>query len=320
MYGSFENVKILELLCKSQVNFRPLISQANAQGHSPSDLAKSQKSGVMSQALLALGSGATPSKSKITQNPVHTYLSVAEWPSAKFDFSADSQRLLDEAEAKRVRELKEEEKDSYVPLDTVIEGEKQYKVFFEGEGDARRPWDAYLTKVDLKNGTWGDYVFYKMQMVYDSNRDLYIVITRYGRIGETGMHQRTPFGSLAEAKKEFCDIFKQKSSNEWETALTNFAPHPKKYVLVNITYKNVKHEDYLAPFDWNHCPESQLAKPVRFMLEEICNLTMYQRSLSEIKVDTDQLPLSRIDKATVKRAQGTLNELNTAIKQMEETR
>ena len=69
-YGSFENVKILELLCKSQVNFRPLISQANKEGHSPSDLARRQKSGVMSQALVSLSSGATPSKSKVSQNPV----------------------------------------------------------------------------------------------------------------------------------------------------------------------------------------------------------------------------------------------------------
>ena len=45
-----------------------------------------------------------------------------------------------------------------------------------------------MTKVDLKNGAWGDYVFYKMQMIFDSNRALYIVLTRYGRIGELGMH------------------------------------------------------------------------------------------------------------------------------------
>ena len=40
-------------------------------------------------------------------------------------------------------------------------------------------------------------------MVYDSNRELYIVLTRYGRIGEDGMHQRTPFNSVDEALKEF---------------------------------------------------------------------------------------------------------------------
>lgn len=46
-----------------------------------------------------------------------------------------------------------------MPLDRVVFGEKQYKVYFDEDG---RPWDAYLAKVDLKNGLYGDYVFYKM--------------------------------------------------------------------------------------------------------------------------------------------------------------
>jgi predicted DNA-binding WGR domain protein len=47
---------------------------------------------------------------------------------------------------------------------------------------------VYLTKVNLKNGIYGEYVFYKMQLLYDTNRDLYVVFTRWGRIGETGMN------------------------------------------------------------------------------------------------------------------------------------
>lgn len=116
----------------------------------------------------------------------------------------------------------EENKDSYIPLDVGFNGEKQYKVYFEGEGADRRPYDCYMTKVDLKNGYYGDYTFYKMQMVYDSNRDLFIVLTRYGRIGDVGINQRTPFNTAEDAKKEFATIFKQKSGNDWETALTNF--------------------------------------------------------------------------------------------------
>lgn len=76
-------------------------------------------------------------------------------------------------------------KDAYIPLDVVLSGEKQYQVYFDAE---RRPYDAYLQKVDLKNGLYGDYVFYKLQLVHDTNRDLYIVLTRWGRIGEEGMN------------------------------------------------------------------------------------------------------------------------------------
>lgn len=169
----------------------------------------------------------------------------------------------------------EESKDSYIPLDVGFNNEKQYKVYFEGTGENRRPYDVYMTKVDLKNGMYGDYTFYKMQMVYDSNRDLFIVLTRYGRIGEEGMNQRTPFNTVEEAKKEFATIFKQKSANEWETAHENFIEHPKKYVPVHIDYSNVKHKDYLAPFDYDNCALTKMEKPLRLLIEEISNVTMY---------------------------------------------
>lgn len=145
-----------------------------------------------------------------------------------------------------------------MPVDKVGQFERSYKVFVEGV----KPWDAYLTKVDLKNGIYGDYVFYKMQMVYDSNRDLYVVFTRYGRIGEDGMHQRTPFPKLEEAKKEFCSIFKSKTGNDF-TDLENFTKVKKKYNLSKVNYVTSKHHDFLAPFDYEKCPKSQLEKNVR---------------------------------------------------------
>ena len=45
---------------------------------------------------------------------------------------------------------------------------------------------------------------------------MYIVTTQFGRMGEEGANQRSPFNSLEEAKNEFCKIFKNKTSNEWE--------------------------------------------------------------------------------------------------------
>lgn len=112
-------------------------------------------------------------------------------------------------------------------------------------------------------------------MVYDSNRELFIVLTRYGRIGEDGMNQRTPFNTVEEAKKEFSTIFKQKTSNEWATAHRNFAKQPKKYCLVHVNYAQVKHADYLAPFDYENCAKTTMIDCLRYLIEEISNVTMY---------------------------------------------
>ena len=90
-------------------------------------------------------------------------------------------------------------------------------------------------------------------MLFDSNRELYIVMTRYGSIGQHGMHQQTPFNDVEEAKKEFKTIFKQKSGNDWDTV---FVPQRKKYELTQVNYSNVKHQDYLAPFDFDNCAKN----------------------------------------------------------------
>mmetsp|Transcript_152 Transcript_152/g.279 ORF Transcript_152/g.279 Transcript_152/m.279 type:complete len:138 (+) Transcript_152:3911-4324(+) len=137
-----------------------------------------------------------------------------------------------------------------------------------------------MTKIDLRNGPYGDYVFYKMQMIFDTNRELYIVLTRYGRIGEHGMHQRSPFNDIEDAKAEFRTIFKQKSGNEWDSP-EGFTPQKKKYALTKVAYSNVKHTDYLAPFDYENCASpSSLKVEVEDLIEEISNVTMYQRALS----------------------------------------
>lgn len=130
----------------------------------------------------------------------------SHWPELKVDFEQDSELYMDLAHEREKKLAKE--KEFRIPVDKTGKFEKSYTVYYD-END--HPWDCYLTKVDLKNGIYGDYVFYKMQLLHDSNRDLYVVFTRWGRIGENGMNQRTPFNNLDEAKMEYKKIFKQKS-------------------------------------------------------------------------------------------------------------
>ena len=82
--------------------------------------------------------------------------------------------------------MKKGKEPAYVPIDVVMTNPLQYEVHYDAD---MKPYDCYLTKVDLKNGLYGAYVFYKMQLLRDTVRDLYLLLTRYGRIGETGMHQ-----------------------------------------------------------------------------------------------------------------------------------
>ena len=61
------------------------------------------------------------------------------------------------------------------------------------------------------------YMLSNPQVVHDAKKDLYMMINRWGRIGDTGQFQRTPFRSAKEATEEFAKIFKAKSGNEWKS-------------------------------------------------------------------------------------------------------
>lgn len=78
-------------------------------------------------------------------------------------------------------------------------------------------YDVTMTKIDVKaNYGWGLYNFYIMQVVKHKAKDLWILFNRWGRIGDDGQFQRTPFGRKEDAVKEFAKIFKAKSANSWE--------------------------------------------------------------------------------------------------------
>lgn len=124
---------------------------------------------------------------------------------------------------------------------------------------------------------------------------------------------------MEEAKKEFRTIFKQKSANEWDAP--EFVPQKKKYAMTNVSYSNVKHQDYLAPFDYENCAKkSGLSVRVEDLIEEISNVTMYQRALKQIGIDEDKLPVSALKKESILEAQALLYQISEAIKELLELR
>merc|ERR1712151_648957 len=96
--------------------------------------------------------------------------------------------------------------------------------------------DAMLFKVDLKRD---EMRFYHLQLIFESNKDLHVLLTRWGEIGETGQFQRTPAASREEGFKEFCKVFKEKTGNVFQSLKTadeaaenqipQFEKKPNKY-------------------------------------------------------------------------------------------
>jgi len=60
-------------------------------------------------------------------------------------------------------------------------------------------YDVALIKIDIKASYYGINVFYVMQLLFDKAKQIYILWTRWGRIGDFGQFQRTPFPTLVAA-------------------------------------------------------------------------------------------------------------------------
>src|SRR5690606_16772642 len=119
-----------------------------------------------------------------------------------------------------------------------------YEVCYDGTD----PFDCYMVKVDISYGYYSGNTFYKMQILRERVRDVYILFTRWGRVGTDGQYQQTPFSKLDDAKKEFCSIFKSKSGNLWEDR-HNFVNVEKKYRLVPVT-KRTKVENFIKAINY----------------------------------------------------------------------
>ena len=177
-FGSYENTRILVKLAEAGYD----LQARDADGKEPIEYAMEQQSGVLLKKLAQL-----TSRPALLEQPGRLPSSIRsdQWPESKVDFEEDSALLMKAAQEKEEKAMENKDKmKELVPVDKTGNFEKSYRVHCEG----KQPWDAYLTKVDLRNGIYGDYVFYKMQLLHDSVRDLYVVFTRWGRIGETGMN------------------------------------------------------------------------------------------------------------------------------------
>ena len=61
------------------------------------------------------------------------------------------------------------------------------------------------------------FVFFPLQIIWHRAKDMYILFTRWGRIGDTGQYQHTPYHKLSDAVVEFNKIFRAKTGNYWSS-------------------------------------------------------------------------------------------------------
>ena len=192
--------------------------------------------------------------------------------------------------------------------------------FFELYKENNEYLDASLTKVNLQNGIYGEYMFYYIQLVHDLGKNMYIVTTQFGRIGEVGANQRSPFNSLDEAKSEFGKIFKNKTGNTWEER-DNFKRIKNKYMLLNYNKVKIKPNQLLKPFDYKQCVKSNIDNiHIKNLLKVFTDNSIIAKAFQESGVDNEFFNYSMLNKKILIKAREYLMEIYQNVEKLENIR
>ena len=303
-YGSYENTKILEALANAGFD----LNEKDNDGKPPIYYAFLQDSGRMVDKLKELGAeGARPMNLKRQATSV---IAEYDWPKEEVDYETDAEKFLEKAQ-EHEKMVIEEEKEKPDPNAGVSD---QLEVVYD---EKLGPYSLTMTKVDVKVGGYGEYLFYVMQVLHEKNRNCYILFTRWGRIGETGAYQQTPFGTKEECIAEFNKIFKDKSGNLWEDK-DNFQKVPRKYQLLKFE-RRIKHTDYLKPFNLTDpaLPLSDLEPATKILIQGITSIKMYKKTFNEYHIDTRFLPLASLTKPLLMEAKQVLSDISDLLDELE---
>eukprot|EP00397_Hematodinium_sp_SG-2012_P000188 GEMP01000188.1.p1 GENE.GEMP01000188.1~~GEMP01000188.1.p1 ORF type:complete len:2470 (+),score=540.92 GEMP01000188.1:61-7470(+) len=187
--------------------------------------------------------------------------------------------------------------------------------------------DMLGVKVDVKRGSYGENNFYQMQLIREKYKDLYVIFTRWGRIGDQGMFQRTPCESLEHGIKEFVKIAKQKTGYD---ILENEAPKtkiPGKYSILDVTSCYTKQtKNLLTPFQTTKTASipAQKSHPLREavvpFVRSVCDYKLYEHQIKEMGINLESMPVARLTNDTIRQAQLVLEEVASLHQQIDEER
>ena len=77
----------------------------------------------------------------------------------------------------------------------------------------------------------------------------------------------------------------------------------------------------MAPFDFDNCAKTVgLPKSVENLIEEISNVSMYQRAMKTMGIDEDKLPVSALKREAINEAKGILSKISIAVHELADLR
>ncbi|KAF8788729.1 Poly [ADP-ribose] polymerase tankyrase like protein [Argiope bruennichi] len=290
------------------------LETANAAGETALQMAVRLQREILITALQKLLNTPEDQKTKIELSLPVPPSDDVQWDQPISSYIEDSKQYLEKIE----KESMDVDDQSSLEPDPLSGFESTGEIVMDTEKSI--PYDIVMTVVDLNYGAYGIYNFYKMQIIKHKGKDLFVLFTCWGRVGDTGQHQKTPFSTLADAVKEFSRIFRAKSGNNWDD-VKNFQPQPKKYRLVQLEKKKFGRRRNVKLNLKSDIP-SKLSTDKQKLMESLMDVLTIEDTLQDLGVDStyEVLPFGTLSVETLAAAEKVLKDIGDVIAEKDNLR
>jgi ankyrin repeat protein/predicted DNA-binding WGR domain protein len=302
-FASYENVDFL-----NTVGRRCNLNRFDRSGRPAILYAMAQETGRMLRALKELGAAQYQGPAAPVQ--AQSIMASAKFFESPYDFESDHQQAVERAEqifkAQGLTVYEKPQPHSSLAGNVVL-----------CEDPRGQPYDIKLIKVEIKYGHYSENVYYVMQICRDQTRNIYLLLTNWGRVGTSGQYQQTPFFTLDEALTEYKKIFKEKTGNDYSSD-AEFVKKQGKYRVIKTKIR-VKNRHLVDLFD----PEKgmtvgSLVEPE--LLRFIANITdrkLLQVVYSSFNLDPNSMPFGGLSLSVIQEAKVVLAEITLLAKNLE---
>lgn len=168
-----------------------------------------------------------------------------------------------------------------------------------------------MIKVQSKYGKYSRNTFYVLQLYFDKLNNIYVLLTAWGGICETGQNQITPFFNKELAIKEFCKIFKEKTGNDYNSN-HEFESKSNKYNIINLQpqynfeyslFNPIRNNNYITDKD--------------SIFNIICNIKVIKSLYNSCNLSSNHIPFGFISYESMNKASLILNRLEFLITDFE---
>lgn len=178
-------------------------------------------------------------------------------------------------------------------------------------------YDVLLSKTSITQGAAGYNNFYIMQIIHNTQQDLYVLFNCWGVVGESGEFQRTPYSDAHEAITEFKKIFRSKTGNHWENCSEDkFVRNINKYKIVFRDHNKPKPKNLLQPLDLRNAATAILDGNLQQLITSLADVAIFKRYLSSVGIFSGTMQHGELTQSTLKLGLEKLNEILEVIKEL----